>query len=188
MNSNYFVTAPNYPELLSLVRTGSPSASWELLLTNRLIPYLVQTWLGHYDLAGTGGEVVEVRLAQFSYLFDIGPDRLIAAWGISQGRFGGDRDKRRIQGYPVSNRPLYHAGHAIPHRLGGGMDINLSAQLGSMNTGPFRKLENEAVNTPGSLYFSYWMYGAGPKMQLASRIQQGLLVRGGAPEIKVFNN
>jgi molybdopterin-binding protein len=33
---------------------------------------------------------------------------------------------------------MYDAGHAISHRLGGGADINLTAQLASVNRRPFQ--------------------------------------------------
>lgn len=187
LNSSYIRTVPAYPELARLA--GMPGAiSWESLLITRVIPYLNQEWLRHYLLSLTARNIVEVNLDAFSYLFDIGPDRLIAAWGISRGRFPGARDNGRIHGYPVSTRPVYHAGHAIPHRLGGGADINLAAQLGSLNTGAFRQLENRAVKTPGSLYFTYWMYDLSHTTQVASRIQQGLLIHGSQPDIKVFRN
>jgi len=190
VNTSYIATVPTYPELARLAAV--PNIPWESLLTTRILPYLSQEWLRHYFLSLAAGDV-EVNLNNssldtFSYLFDIGPDRLIAAWGISRGRFPGARDNGRIRGYPVSTRPVYHAGHAIPHRLGGGADINLAAQLGSLNTGAFRELENRAVKTPGSLYFTYWMYSMSRTAQVASRIQQGLLIRGSQPDIKVFNN
>jgi hypothetical protein len=79
--------------------------------------------------------------ADFAYLFDIGKEPLIAAWGISRGRFGGDRDAPRMKQFPLSAGAKYHRGHAIPHRLGGPLDINLVPQLGAINIGPFRALE-----------------------------------------------
>jgi len=188
VNSSYVATAPAYPELSSLLGTASSANLWASCLTAKIIPCLVQAWLRHYRMALSDGQVVEVNLDPFSYLFDIGPDRLIAAWGISRGRFPGDRPDSRIKGYPVSMRPVYHAGHAAPHRLGGGADINLAAQFGSLNTGAFRELENRAVKTPGSLYFTYWLYGTSLQAQTASRIQQGLLTRGAPADIKLFKN
>jgi len=190
VNSSYVATVPSYPGLPKLIGAAHPGTSWESHLAQKVVPYLVAVWLRHYRLALSGGEVVEVNLDPFSYLFDIGPDRLISAWGISKGRFAGQRDNSRMQGFPVASRPVYHAGHAIPHRLGGGTDINLTAQLGSVNVGPFRELENRAVKAPGALYFTYWMYhrAAEKKIQLASRVQQGLLIRGSQPEIRDFKN
>jgi len=186
MNSTYVVSTPTYPALSRMTGTRTPDEA--ALFASQAISYLIETWLNHYDLAGSTGHVVDVTLNKLSYLFDLGPDRLIAAWGISAGRFAGDRDKSRMQGFPVLNRPLYHAGHAIPHRLGGGTDINLTAQLGLVNIGPFKVLESRAVKTPGSLYFTYWMYGADLTSQRAQRVQQGLLIPGASPEIREFQN
>jgi len=186
MNSRYAVSTPTYLELPGMIGTGVNG--WRSSLTDRIIPYLLQKWLGHYDLAASGGKVVQVHLDNCSYLFDTGPDRLIAAWGIGEGRFSGERDEDRIRKYPIWARPLYHAGHAIPHRFGGGLDINLTAQLGSINGGPFRVLENRAVKTVSSLYFTYWMYALRPNAQKASRVQQGLLMCGRQPEVRAFNN
>lgn len=190
MNKSYVSTVPTYPELAGLLRAAPPGTPWESHLEQTVIPYLVDAWLRHYRLALSDGEVVEVPLGQFSYLFDIGPDRLIAAWGISQGRFAGDRPESRIKGYPVARRNLYDAGHAISHRLGGGTDINLTAQLASVNRRPFQELERMAVKNPGSLYFTYWMYYrvAEKKIQLASRIQQGLISPNSPPSIRDFKN
>lgn len=186
MKPHYISSSPAYSGLANLVQTSA--ANWHDHLRKRIIPYCVDEWLNHYELAESGGQVVEVNVQGFSYLFDLGPDRLIAAWGISQGRFGGDRDKSRMQGHPLGASNLYHRGHAIPHRMGGGTDINLTAQLGSINIGPFRDLEKRAVATPGSLYFTYWLYGADSRRQTASRVQQGLLTCGARPDIRVFNN
>lgn len=175
-----------YPELQDV--GANASLNWQDRLSEHVIPYLVNKWLEHYHLAVSGGDIVEVRPGKFFYLFDMGAERLIAAWGISDGRFSGERDKPRMAAFPVSARPLYHAGHAIPHRLGGGTDINLTPQLGNINTGPFRTLENRAMKAPGSLYFTYWIYGHGSKVQLARRVQQGLLICGAKPDIRIFEN
>ena len=87
----------------------------------------------------------------------------------------------------MSAGKTYHRGHAIPHSLGGGTDINLLAQKGSINVGPFRVLENKAVNTPGSLYFTYWEY-KGTNAQTPSGVQQGLLCPGQRADIKWHAN
>ena len=126
-------------------------------------------------------------MTTFSYLFDIAPQRLIAAWGVSHGKFAGPRDDARMAGHPRGGGPLYHRGHAIAHTLGGQTDINLVPQLGSVNIGPFRVLEKRAVATPGALYFSYWMYGK-PQDQKPTGVQQGLLAPGDAPDVRTFPN
>jgi len=190
VNTSYVATVPKYPDLEKPLNAAQPGNSWESYLAGKVVPYLVSVWLRHYRMALSDGEIVEVDLDPFSYLFDIGPDRLIAAWGISKGRFAGDRPKTRISGYPVARRNLYDAGHAISHRLGGGTDINLTAQLASVNRRPFQELEQRAVSHPGSLCFTYWMYyrTAEKKIQLASRVQQGLLIRGSPLELRDFKN
>jgi hypothetical protein len=188
VNGNGSADAPGYPELPRMLEAAASSGIWESNMTDRIVPYLVQEWVARYGSTPSGGELVEVRVDGFSYLFDIGPDRLIAAWGISQGRFPGSRDKDRMRGHPKSAGRFYHRGHAIPHRLGGGTDINIAVQIGSVNMGPFRALEMRAVENPGSLYFTYWMYEPDSNSQVASRVQQGLLRCGLQPEIKTSSN
>lgn len=174
-----------YPRLASLL-TGSvaqPGAgSWD-----RVIPYLVDVWLGDYARVAGPSEIVETTADHFSYLFDIPAGRLIAAWGISRGRHPGARDRSRMAGHPLSAGPRYHRGHAIPHTLGGPTDINLVPQLGAVNVGPFRVLEKRAVATPGSLYFTYWTYSA-RSGQRPMTVDQGLIIPGQPPEIRTHPN
>jgi hypothetical protein len=141
------------------------------------IPILIDLWLDDYCTRNASNEIVETTAARFSYLFDIRHGRLIAAWGVSQGKHLGERDKSRMAGAPIGAGPNYHRGHAIPHTLGGTTDINLVPQLGAVNVGPFRALEKEAVATPGALYFTYWIYSPG-KSQKPVSVEQGLLVPG----------
>jgi hypothetical protein len=151
--------------------------------------YLIGIWLDEYyrivDSAHT--DVVETRNTDFSYLFDIFQERLIAAWGISKGKSDELRDKSRMRGYPLSAGNKYHRGHAIPHSLGGGTDINLVAQIASINTGAFRVLEIKAVNTPGALYFTYWEY-QNLNTQIPTGVQQGLLSPGQNADLRWFAN
>jgi hypothetical protein len=92
-----------------------------------------------------------------------------------------------MTGHPLSAGASYHRGHAIPHTLGGPTDINLVPQRGSINVGPFRALERQAVATPGSLYFTYWIY-QGPTEQTPRWVEQGLLVPGRPPDIRKHSN
>jgi hypothetical protein len=158
----------------------NPFESW-------VVPYLIERWLDEYCQSNPCADVVETRLDAFSYLFDVARQRLIASWGVSQGANHAPRDKSRMRGHPGSNRPNYHRGHAISHSLGGTTDINLVPQLGSLNVGAFRRLERAAVNTPGALYFSYWMYGASDG-QTPRFVEQGLLVPNGSADIQRFAN
>jgi hypothetical protein len=153
---------------------------------DQVIPYLVDEWLADYARSGSPSDIVETTASGFSYLFDIAQERLIAAWGISGGRHGEARDKARMAGHPLSDGPLYHRGHAIPHTLGGPTDINLVPQLGAVNVGPFRALEKRAVATPGALYFTYWMYS--DLSQKPHGVEQGLLCPGSPPDIRTHVN
>jgi hypothetical protein len=171
------------------LKIPQPSAkAFANALTDEIIPFLVDVWLAD-SVGSRSTDIVETRAAGFSYLFDVQCERLIAAWGVSEGRSDEVRDKSRMQGHPLSAGPLYHRGHAIPHTLGGVTDINLVPQLGRINVGPFRPLEKKAVATPGALYFTYWRYpplerGRGRRpSQTPTGVDQGLLVPGQSPEI-----
>jgi hypothetical protein len=178
-----------YLKLEKLVLSVDPrSPSGDFI--KKIVPYLVSVWLDDYFISATQKtHIIETTVSEFSYLFDISAQRLIAAWGISKGRYGESRDARRMAGHPQSAGPLYHRGHAIPHTLGGPADINLVPQLGRINVGPFRPLEKQAVATPGSLYFTYWTYlGAAPERdgtpgQRPTGVDQGLLIAGQLPQI-----
>lgn len=175
------------PVLLATIDPGSPEQGF----TGVIVPYLTTLWLDNYGRTSASANVVETRVNEFSYLFDVQAERLIAAWGSSRGRHGGERDHHRMAGHPNSAGPLYHRGHAIPHTLGGPTDINLVPQLGKVNIGPFRPLERRAVATPGSFYFTYWTYHGAASVrgrdgrhypsQMPTGVDQGLLVPGEAP-------
>ncbi|MCC2687608.1 MAG: hypothetical protein K0S21_411 [Rhizobiaceae bacterium] len=171
---------PNYAGLNRLL---SSSTSIE----EQAVTYLVGEWLADYDRITPDNEIVETTTQGFSYLFDTSTGRLLAAWGFSRGRHAGARDKSRMAGHPLSAGALYHRGHAIPHTLGGPTDINLVPQLGSVNIGPFRSLERQAVATPGALYFTYWRYGDRTS-QTPIGVDQGLIVRGQMPQILRHGN
>jgi hypothetical protein len=175
-NANYISI---YPSVRAATAANAPR-----VFATQVIPQLIDIWLA--ASSGLSGDVVETTSANFSYLFDIGNERLIAAWGISKGRMGGDRDAARMKQFPLSAGSNYHRGHAIPHRLGGALDINLVPQLGAINIGPFRELEKRAIATPGALYFTFWKYHSASQTPAGS--DQGLLVAGKNPEIMPFGN
>lgn len=161
----------NYPELNH--RWTNPA------LQARVPEYLIDVWLDDYLRAlGTAKtNLVITSNTGFSYLFDIEQQRLVAAWGYSQGKHEGERDHSRMRQHPLSAGKKYHRGHAIAHTLGGGLDINLVAQNGLINVGAFRALEKKAVATPGALYFTYWEYST-TNSQTPTSVQQGLLCPG----------
>ena len=175
----------DYRDLKDLMRAVNPRAPHDSF-TKKVVPYLVDVWLDDYARSNQNADIVETTDSGFSYLFDIARERLIAAWGISKGRHGEPRDKNRMRGHPLSAGDLYHRGHAIPHTLGGPTNINLVPQLGKINIGPFRELERNAVASPGSLYFTYWIYARNdPTGQTPAGVDQGLLVAGHPPRIEI---
>jgi hypothetical protein len=171
--------------------TQKNQSSLEVNYAHKVIPHLTSLWIAEYANDSYKHELIETTLDNFSYLFDVENERLIAAWGISKGKNTDLRDKARMAGHPLSTGPEYHRGHAIPHTLGGHTDINLVPQLGAVNIGPFRVLERLAVSTPGSLYFTYWRYSKSKdnsKIQKPVGIEQGLLIPGHPPDIMYFRN
>jgi hypothetical protein len=176
---------PSYSRLNGLL--ASLAAASRTSLEGKVVPYVVGEWLAEYDRSTRSSDVVTVTLDAFSYLFDVENERLIAAWGVSGGRHGGARAKSRMAGHPKAGGNLYHRGHAIPHTLGGGTDINLVPQLGRINIGPFRAMEKRAVKTPGALYFTYWAYRK-RNDQIPFRVEQGFLQPGHPAEIRRHAN
>lgn len=172
---------------LSRLHAACPYVGGLLNYDSAVVPYLVSLWLHDYDPHGIARQIVETRQGNFSYLFDIGSERLIAAWGVSRGANSTPRPKTRMAGHPKDPSTRYHRGHAIAHSLGGGTDINLLPQLGHVNSGPFQRLERLAVQHTGALYFTYWRYG----QFLSQRplgVDQGLLIPGRLPMIEHFLN
>lgn len=177
----------SYARLTALV-TAMPSATAPEALAGRVVPMLVDLWLDDYAQRWKTDQIVTVTDGPIGaeLLFDVALGRLIAAWALSRGKSDQVRDKGRMRGAPVGGNRLYHRGHAIPNSLGGGLDINLVPQLGSINIGAFRRLENKAVDHAGSLYFSHWLYNRGGDSKGAQRpyqVEQGVLIPGRAPDI-----
>lgn len=176
----------NYRGIDRILNQMTPFNS-DKIFEKKVVPTLIDIWIAHYQVSAGGSDIVETRLDNFSYLFDVANSRLIAAWGISQGKHTDPRDKNRMKGHPLSDGENFHRGHAIPHSLGGTTDINLVPQLGSVNIGPFRALEKQAVATPGSLYFTYWIYER-PTDQKPRSVEQGLLIPGRNADIRKHSN
>lgn len=151
------------------------------------ISSLVSLWIEDYCSSVKNHELLEIPLGHCSYLYDDTAERLIAAWGISYGKSSEARDKSRMAGHPLSNGQNYHRGHAIPHTMGGGTDINLVPQLAKLNIGPFRVLEKKAVANPNSLYFTYWKY-SNKQSQTPVEVDQGFALAGGKLEVSTFRN
>jgi hypothetical protein len=180
----------DYARLEKLTRVIKPG-NVDAFRWKAVTDYLCEVWLGDYA-PSRRSKIVQVSLDGFAYFFDYGAERLVAAWGVSQGRHAGERDASRMKGHPLNDSAHYDRGHAIPHRLGGPTDINLVPQLARINRGDFRPLEIQAVATPGALYFTYWVYRRGAGGSFASQkpvgVDQGLLVPGEKPDIRPHGN
>jgi hypothetical protein len=175
----------SYTPVVSAIQSvsdGQVQGAWDGVV-ERLVPL----WLDDYGRLYSTTDIVQTTAANFAYLFDIDAQRLIAAWGVSTGRYAGQRDASRMARHPLSAGQRYHRGHAIPHTLGGPTDINLVPQLGKVNVGPFRPLEKMAVATPGAFYFTYWQY-RDKSAQTPCGVDQGLLIPGGTPNIRHHGN
>ena len=165
------------------MKDGSAPGAWK-----DAADHLISAILSDYRTAPkTKPEIVETSSSNFSYLFDVGAQRLIAAYGVSKGKHTGKRDSTRMRGSPLGGPKGYHRGHAIPHTLGGPLDINLVPQKGEVNIGKFRLLEIQAVDTPGAFYFTYWKYPP-TDSQRPIGVYQGLLVPGKPAQITEHRN
>ncbi len=156
----------DYPRLRKALHDGSIDLA-DSADVKDMSTYLIDEWIRDYRRVCASADVVEVKLDRFGYLFDVRRERLLSAWGLSPGATGHVRDKNRMRGAPLGGGKGTHRGHAIPIQIGGGTGINLVAQEGAVNVGPFRELERRAVANPGSFYFTYWTYPPGNKQRPA---------------------
>lgn len=158
----------------SIEKSSAPSEAEARRLLPELIGRVEDLAIGEYRRGAARPDFVEVSESGFSYIFDLTDERLVLASGISRGALAHVRDRNRMRGHPVRHGGEYHRGHSIAHQLGGGLDINLVDQRGNVNIGPFRRLEREAVASPGAFYFCHWIYAPG-RGQTPTRVRQGLV-------------
>jgi hypothetical protein len=137
-----------------------------------LLDSLVPLWCNDYAASSPASELVEVNDGtpsgrSFSYLFDLSLERNVVAWGIP-GYVTHKRDAARMARHPVGGDHRYHRGHLMSHGTGGGTDINLVPQRGSLNIGAFRRLERQvrdlAQQHQTCLYFVRTLYTDGSQM------------------------
>jgi hypothetical protein len=140
-------------------------------IVSDLLDSLVPLWCNDYAASSPASELVEVNDGtsgrSFSYLFDLNLQRNVVAWGIP-GYVTHKRDATRMAGHPVGGDHRYHRGHLMSHGTGGGTDINLVPQRGSLNIGAFRRLERQvrglAQQHQACLYFVRTLYTDGSQM------------------------
>jgi hypothetical protein len=155
---------------------------------------LVPLWCDDYYSTNPAAELVEVKIAEphgppFSYLFDLTPQRNVVAWGVP-AYVTSKRDATRMQGHPLGGDDRYHRGHLMSHATGGGTDINLVPQLGSVNIGAFRRLERLvralAQQHQTCLYFVRTIYR--DASQMPGQIEQCVIQPSGSVSYAIHAN
>jgi hypothetical protein len=160
-----------------------PSCRFGSFLQHELPGRLCELWCADYRRAFRDAEIVSVALDPFVYLFDLAGERALGAYGIMGGKVSAPRDRARMAGHPKAEGRDYHRGHLMPHSGGGGTDINLFSQLGSLNVGTFRELEKRAVANPGTFYFVRLLYDLTGSQRPAS-VEQGSVIAENTPKIE----
>jgi DNA/RNA non-specific endonuclease len=159
-------------------------------LPNSLVPL----WCDDYAASNPLAQLLEVNTGDpggrdFSYLFDLTAQRNIVAWGVP-AYVTHKRDASRMAGHPLGGDNRYHRGHLMSHATGGGTDINLVPQLGSVNIGAFRRLERMvrglAQQHQTCLYFVRTIYG--DSSQMPSEIEQCVIQPSKAVSYAIHGN
>lgn len=155
---------------------------------------LVQLWRDDYAAASPLAELLQVDVAEpggppFSYLFDLALQRNVVAWGVP-AYVTHKRDATRLAGHPLGGDNRYHRGHLMSHATGGGTDINLVPQFGSLNIGAFRRLErlvrSLAQQHQTCLYFVRTVYG--DASQMPRQIEQCVIQPSKAVSYAIHDN
>jgi hypothetical protein len=160
-----------------------PAADFAGFVQHELPDRLSDAWCADYRRAFRDADIVSIPLDPFVYLFDLTGERALGAYGIMGGKVSAPRDRARMAGHPKAEGRDYHRGHLMPHSGGGGTDINLFSQLGSLNVGAFRELEKIAVASPGTFYFVRLLYDLTGSQRPAS-VEQGLLINAKSSRIE----
>jgi hypothetical protein len=153
-----------------------------------LIEKLPDMWCDAYQQMPNGKvEIVHVFDHGYNFLFDIGAERVVAAFGRTT-RNRGVRDSARMRNFLGKAKPRsaadlnaiaqltwrerffrmyghkFDRGHFMAHLQGGGLDINLFPQRADINQGQgalggaYRELERTCAATPGLFVFSRPIY------------------------------
>lgn len=156
--------------------------------------WLVPLWCDDYAATNPGARLVEVKAGEpgdssFSYLFDLVPQRNVVAWGVPS-YVTRKRDPNRMANHPLGGDNRYHRGHLMSHGTGGGTDINLVPQLGSLNIGAFRRLERLVRQLAQQhricLYFVRTLYG--DASQMPRQIEQCVIQPSKAVSYAIHSN
>ncbi len=139
-------------------------------LENVIAPYLVDVWVDgytRYTPLPSMRSLAVIDLEDFFYLFDTHNERLVAAWGITEGR------KSQASGDDSPCKAAYRSvwGHAISHITGGGGGVILLRQFDQLDDGSFTKLESLSLGAPGALYFNAWNYDGSPGVPISGSMK-----------------
>jgi len=191
----------DYASLLRSVPTTKQAVIQQL--KNQLPP----KWCAAYDqMTQWRNNIVQVTLGTYEYLFDLASeapnskveDRLVVVYGMSSSNLG-PRDASRMKGWMGSHfkdrhgRPM-DKGHAMSHRSGGGLDINLFPQRPQVNRGfgncehdlRFRAMEKETLKPPGTFCFMRFIYRS--STWFPAKIEYGLVRVDGSLCVEEFDN
>jgi hypothetical protein len=146
-------------------------------------------------MPGATTDIVAIDQDRYTYLFDLGSERIVAAYGLSTPN-PAKRDSSRMQGFlgKISDRFKGRSdkGHIMSHRQGGGMDINLFPQRADVNRGRspagkiYRELERYCAANPGSFSFSRLLYS--DASWVPAEIEYGVLYHSKQFRVERFTN
>jgi hypothetical protein len=150
--------------MIDYVGLGNSFVDDKAAFTDFLFETLPNLWCdAYYLMPASHVEIVQFTDGGYEFLFDLGSERVVAAFGLSsrnpsrreQSRMRGflnrTASKRRLDKLPTEQRQLaslswrdrffemhgdeYDRGHFISHLQGGGLDVNLFPQLTRINRG-----------------------------------------------------
>lgn len=146
-------------------------------LADFLLEHLPSLWCARYRAMPNGPvQIVELIDHGYRFLFDLGAERVVAAYGSSRYN-PSTRDSSRMAGFLgqtaglswrerffASHGDRYDRGHFMSHRQGGGLDINLFPQRADINQGSsalgreYRDMERHCAAAADVFCFSRPIY------------------------------
>lgn len=114
---------------------------------------LASAWSAQYYSECPGKtELVDVKIGTMTYVFDIANSRTIGVYGTSAPN-DDPRPEYRIHNSLSLGNPKDVRGHLAADSMGGGTDLNLVRQDGTLNnSGAWRAFEIYAQKNPGTFF------------------------------------
>ena len=146
-------------------------------LADFLLEHLPPLWCAAYRGMPNGAvQIVELTDQGYRFLFDLGAERVVAAYGGS-GYNPARRNSSRMAGFLgetagqtwrerffATHGDRYDRGHFMSHRQGGGLDVNLFPQRADINQGSsalgreYRAMERHCAAIADTFCFSRPIY------------------------------